>query len=260
MKKRQPEEDGGSERFIIPYADLITLLLGFFIVLYALSGDIDEVKKNQLGDTFESIFEPRAEKVNLTDINNESDRSYRQPLTQEEEDFMKSVAEQNNLREIQKEVERKIKEEGLEEEVKTYLEDNGLRIVLTNEVLFDSGSDVLSNNKSINLIDFVGEIIIDFPNRVSVEGHTDNVPIGTANFDSNWELSSARSLSVLKEMLTSNEELDPKRFSATGYGEGQPISSNETASGREDNRRVEIIIIRQFADDLLKIQERGDQN
>ena len=255
MKKKEHIEPENNERYIITYADLITLLLCFFVILYAMNEPKAE-NHQELGGYFESVFSPRAEKVSFIKEDEVRTGMYNKPLTEEENRMMKSISEQNNLRELQEKIEQKIDEEGLDHRINTNLTEDGLRIVLTDEILFESGSATINNEDSIKLLRFITKLIHPLNNKVSIEGHTDDIPISNSTFASNWELSTARSVAVLKEMISSQDGLNPVRFSAAGYGEYNPIESNNTKNGRSKNRRVEILIERIYPDGLLQ-PERG---
>lgn len=246
------------ERYLVTYSDLITLLLAFFIILYSMSSP-DAEKMKALANQLSLQFHPSAESIlpPLDSDKNISERKYRKTVTSEEKQTMASVAEQNNLRKVKEKIEEQIKEHHLEGSVQTNLSDSGLKIILTDKILFNSGSAQLNNPQSIHLLDEIAVILVTISNPVSIEGHTDNVPISNGQYPSNWELSSARSLSVLREMISSTPQLEAIRFSATGYGEFKAIANNATVEGKEINRRVEILVKRQNQDGLLQ-PERGD--
>lgn len=256
--KKKDHGHTNHERYLVTYSDLITLLLAFFIILYAMSSP-DEAKIESLSEQFSAAFHPRTESVMPPmESRNIGDRKYRETMTDEEKKTMNSVSEQNSLRKVKEQIDKEVEERGLEGKVKTNLTDEGLKIILTDEILFSSGSAVLNNPVSIQLIGEIGTILSTIENYISIEGHTDNVPINNAQFPSNWELSAARSLSVLREMDSFTPKLDPTRFSATGYGEFRPIADNNTESGKEINRRVEILVKRTYSDGMLKPVERGE--
>jgi chemotaxis protein MotB len=118
----------------------------------------------------------------------------------------------------------------------------GINIRIKEEALFSSGSVKLQPQVR-EFLDLVAALVSDLPNFISVEGHTDSLPIHTGEYLSNWELSASRATTLVR-YFTELHDLDPKRFSATGFAGFRPINSNETASGKAENRRVEIIILR----------------
>ncbi len=118
----------------------------------------------------------------------------------------------------------------------------GILIRLENEVLFDSGKADIKP-AAIQSLDKIAEILKDIPNSIRVEGHTDNIPINTERFPSNWELSTQRALAVVSYLIE-KVGIDPARLSAAGYGESRPLVANDSAAARARNRRVEILVVR----------------
>jgi len=151
--------------------------------------------------------------------------------------------ELSELERAKQELENKLKKEISDKEVSIQMLERGLVITFVSEVLFDSGKAVLKEDakgKIAKIASVLETTVKDL--KVGIEGHTDNVPIKHSGWKSNWELSSARSMSVL-HYLIETENLDPSRLSATGYGEFHPVASNDTKEGRQKNRRVEIVIL-----------------
>ncbi|MFH1460303.1 MAG: OmpA family protein [Candidatus Omnitrophota bacterium] len=141
------------------------------------------------------------------------------------------------------ELEEKLKKEIEEKQVRLEMMNKGLVITFIDEILFDSGKDVIKTN-AYPILDRVANVLnAQVRDRnIAIEGHTDNQPISKSNWKSNWELSSARAMSVL-HYLIDNKNVAEKRLSAVGYGEHHPLQSNDTAAGRQQNRRVEITIL-----------------
>ena len=133
----------------------------------------------------------------------------------------------------------------LKDELKTTLTEEGLMIRIKETALFPSGSAELVNESQM-IVPVVAGLLAAIPERVIISGHTDNVPIATAQYPSNWELSSARAMTFMKALFASNATLNPARFSAVGYSEYRPVAPNDTEEGRRRNRRVEIMIARSF--------------
>jgi chemotaxis protein MotB len=134
----------------------------------------------------------------------------------------------------------RLKEEIKRGEVSVEREERGIVVTFVAEVLFDSGKAKI-RKEGLEALKKVASVLKDVENDISIEGHTDNVPIKYSGWKSNWELSAARALSVL-HYLVDKKGLNPQKVSATGYGEYRPIASNDTPQGRQKNRRVEIII------------------
>jgi chemotaxis protein MotB len=112
--------------------------------------------------------------------------------------------------------------------------------IVTDRVLFEPGSDILTG-EGLAVIDVISNALAPLPNQLSIDGHTDSVPIATSRFPSNWELSTARATSVLRA-LVERHSIDPLRLSAAGYADQRPLADNATAAGRSTNRRVEIVV------------------
>ncbi len=151
--------------------------------------------------------------------------------------------EKSELERAKAELENRLRGEINSDQVKVEMGDRGLVITFLAEVLFDSGKAKLRDSALETLSKVTGVLNTTVKDlNIGIEGHTDNVPITKSNWKSNWELSTARALSVLHYMA-GDQGLDPNRLSATGYGEYRPVSDNATSSGRQKNRRVEIVII-----------------
>ncbi|MCR4336246.1 MAG: OmpA family protein [Candidatus Omnitrophica bacterium] len=153
---------------------------------------------------------------------------------------------QDELSELERakaELERRLRDEIADNEVSVGLGDRGLVVTFVSEVLFDSGKAKLREEafeKLSKVARVLNTTVVDY--NIGIEGHTDNVPIKHSGWKSNWELSSARAMSVL-HYLIDEEGLAPERLSGTGYGEYHPVASNDDAEGRQKNRRVEIVIL-----------------
>jgi chemotaxis protein MotB len=126
----------------------------------------------------------------------------------------------------------------------------GTRLSFEDQVLFDFGSATI-NPAGFVFLDKIADTLDKIPNAVRVEGHTDNVPIQTRRFPSNWELSVARAVKVVK-YFAEVSNIDPNRLSAVGYGESRPVAANDTASNRVKNRRVEILLITEDKEENVK--------
>ena len=153
------------------------------------------------------------------------------------------LQENQQLQDLQQRLEEYIRENNLQDELSTELQEEGLMIRIKEKALFPSGSaDLVPESQRIGPI--VAGLLAEVPERVLISGHTDTDPINTAQFPSNWELSSTRALTFMKYLLSINQNLNPARFSAIGYGEYRPIAMNDTDENKQKNRRVEILIAR----------------
>lgn len=150
--------------------------------------------------------------------------------------------ETSELNDIQKQINSKIQMANLTDKLETSLTDGGLLITIRDNVLFSSGSAEVRAEDLQTVKEISELLILDLPRNIIISGHTDNVPINNSEFESNWELSVMRAINVMKIVLK-NENLDPRLFSAKGFGEFRPIGSNDSVAGRAKNRRVEILIL-----------------
>lgn len=235
--KKHRHEEHMDESWLIPYADLLTLLLALFIVLFA-SSTVDVQKLEELSGVFNEIFDG-----GKGVMDNSSPTPLPIPPRQDEsdEDSEAFIEDQKSLEDIQKRVDEYIAVNELENQLATELTDEGLLITIKDSILFTPGSATIKSEYN-DIADEIANLLeFDPPRSVIVTGHTDNIPMNTAEFGSNWELSVMRAVNFLK-MVVQNPDLDPLLFSAKGYGEFNPIASNETVEGRAQNRRVEVLI------------------
>ncbi|MFQ5473660.1 MAG: flagellar motor protein MotB [Dehalococcoidia bacterium] len=224
-RKKAPEAAGGAPMWMVTYGDLMSLLLTFFVLLLSFSAIVEE-------DFQKALAAIRAE-ILFLDFESQKP-SIVPPVIQAYESGasrMRSAAER--IRDAAAAV-------ALDQQVTAVEETEGLRITIEAPVLFGSGQATLREEASVILRPILDEIIA-MPNPIVVEGHTDNVPIRTARFPTNWELSAARAIAVARFFIDVGG-MQPKRVAVAGYGEYQPIASNETAEGRAKNRRVELFV------------------
>ena len=213
------EENNDKDRYLITYADLITLLLGLFIILYAIS-NIDLMKYEKMMNAIGSVF-GGANVINSETIGNKVSV---QPI-----DKLKS--ELSNL----------IEKHNYGSSISVEQNERGITLHIMDEILFPSGSAVLNENSQV-VLNKIADIIRKLPNDIRVEGHTDNVPIKSSLYPSNWHLSVARALNTAYYLIE-KENLNPDKVSIVGYSEYQPVETNLTLTGRAKNRRVDIVII-----------------
>jgi len=232
LAKKEIKTDG----WLATYADTVTLLLTFFVLLYSLS-TIDSQKFQQIAVAMQSAFSGKADR-SILEFNSSSGDV---PIVGKPQLTVEDAQENENL-EILEDVLTYIKENDLENDVQIYEDEKGLNIQMKDSVLFDTGKAELRSD-SKNVLEKVSDLIGKVDNKIIIEGHTDNVPINTPAMPNNWHLSSARALSVLDYFLDSKKILNPQRFSAQGCGEYRPIAKNDTDEGRAKNRRVNIIVV-----------------
>ena len=240
-KKKQRHEEHIDESWLVPYADILTLLLALFIVLFA-SSSVDAVRFQQLSNVFNQVFTSGTGFMDFP-----SDSPSNEPTSPEQrtgaEDLEKlGKNEQEDLMEVQERVNAYIQKNDLTDKLGTNLTDEGMLISIRENVLFESGvAEVRSENRKMAK-EISGLLVMDLPRNIIVSGHTDNIPIKNSKYESNWDLSVMRSVNFMK-LLLENKDLDPEMFSAKGHGEFKPVASNETKKGRAKNRRVEILIV-----------------
>ncbi len=238
-RKKRQEEHENHERWLVSYADFITLLFAFFVVMYSVS-QVNEGKYKVLSGSLEAAF--RTEPRSMAPIQIGEPGS---PAGHEAVTVLKPAGD-SAIQTMAKAIEAQIEplvEQGL---VTLRQTDEWVEIDINNRILFPSGSTRLVPEAKV-MLSMLGEVLGKFSAPVQVEGYTDDVPISTPVFPSNWELSAARAATVAH--LLSQHGIDPELLAAIGYGENHPVSSNETVEGRAQNRRV-----------VLKIFKTGRNN
>lgn len=216
-----------SERWLLTYSDLITLLMAFFVIMYAMS-NVSESKFRALAQQLAIAFNADGGAGVLNSGTGIMQTPYQ--------------AETQALEEAASTIEAAAASQNVAPEVQVGLTDEGLSIRLKDALMFAPGSAQLTTTAEL-FLDSVASELATLKNPVRIEGHTDNVPVRNSQFRSNWELSAVRAANVL-EYLVTRHAIDPSRLSIAGYGEYRPIASNGTADGRAVNRRVEILIER----------------
>jgi chemotaxis protein MotB len=252
--KKKHNDEHMDESWLIPYADLLTLLLALFIVLYAASS-VDAQKFKELSQAFNEVFtggtgimenpspgQPKQPSDGEMKSSGAEKKEEKAELEEEEIERQAFLKDQEELKEIQKKVNEYIKTNNLEVQFVTKLTDEGLLLTIRDNVLFDSGSANVNRN-DVDVARELSELLeMNPPRNIIISGHTDNVPIRNAEYDSNWELSVMRAVNFMK-LILQNKDLNPQWFSAKGFGEFEPVGDNATADGRALNRRVEVLIL-----------------
>lgn len=248
-KQEAPHEEHADETWLVPYSDLLTLLLALFIVLFA-AAQVDAKKFEVLAQSFNAAFNggPSVmDKMSLVgDENPNTSPSQDKSQDMSQEKLREQVQESEKLNEIKKKLDEYIGKNGLGGQLQTSLTEEGLVIRIQDTALFESGrADLRPESERWGAA--IARMLGTITQPVIISGHTDNVPINTYEFPSNWDLSSKRALNFMKFLLSQEDAgLNPARFSAIGYGEYRPIDSNTTDDGRAKNRRVEVLILRQY--------------
>ena len=237
------------ERWLVSYADFITLLFAFFVVMFA-SSQTDKVKAKQVSDSVKEALEnggmPSAVKElwgGTVDEKGPGNAQMRGPggakKAQKEPEVKPPVSAE--LLPSMEYLTRELQEEIKTGKIQMRLEARGLIISLREAAFFGSGDDAI-NAGSLASIGKMAAVLQTLPNPVRLEGHTDSVPIHNSRFRSNWELSAARSIAML-EVLSTRFQIPPGRFAVAGYADTVPVASNDTEEGRAHNRRVDIVIL-----------------
>lgn len=196
-------------RWVVSYADLVTMLLALFMVLFAVSQNVTKYQAKIIANHHMNI----SEKQVISEV---------EQLEELKVLFSENISQNKNI---------------------TFLKDSrGLILRLNNSVLFDEGSAIIKT-EALQTVDEIINTISKIDNNVVVEGHTDSTPISNNKFPSNWELSTARATNIIAYMLKSGKII-PKRLSAVGYGEYMPVADNTSSGGRLLNRRVDIIVLK----------------
>ncbi len=266
-RKREHEaEKENSERWLLTYADLITLLMIFFVVLYSMS-KVDAERFQAVAESLNkalgggtpakiemstspvgpSLFQTGTPSTTTTvpgkgtDPNNTSNTD---PAANEETNnsgLGNTDAENMSIIGIKAKLDKFAADNGIQTKLVSSMEERGLVVSIQETLLFESGSANI-DTRAHEVLRNITTVLASAPNQIRVEGHTDNLPIHTAQFPSNWELSVIRSTNVVQ--ILQSEGINPSRLSAAGYGEFRPIASNDNVTGQGKNRRIDLIILR----------------
>jgi chemotaxis protein MotB len=257
-RRKRPKEHANHERWLVSYADFITLLFAFFVVLYA-SSQVDHRKVGRLAMAIQVAFQelgvfpasttqvpidmsepmPFSTVQAIESAKRNTDLSHVSSATHDS--LAAAASEEANLTTLQAELQQALQHEISLHTVALHREIEGLVISLREFGFFDSGSAALKPS-ALPALDRIASILAVRACRLRIEGHTDNVPIHTAQMASNWELSTARSTELVR-LLILRYRFSPARLAAAGYAEYHPIASNDTAQGRAQNRRVDVVIL-----------------
>lgn len=222
-----------SPGWMTTFTDMTTLLLTFFVLLFSFSR-IDIAR-------FQDVIISVQGALGVLD-GGSSFGTDAFPGGLGDEATIEWQSEQRRLEEIFTEIDDYVRENRLESTIKASFEERGLVIRFLDTVLFDLGRAELKP-EARSILDSVAELLTDVPNHIRVEGHTDNLPINTYRYPSNWELSTNRATSVVR-YLVDNHGFRPQHLSAAGYGEWRPLAPNNTPEHRAQNRQVDIVILR----------------
>lgn len=261
MKKKEKKSEN-SERWLLTYSDLITLLMILFVMFYAISS-VNQEKYEELAASLNSAFGggdntqggsiiPKGSGILKSGKNALNSGSYNGTGNATGPGNGTGTGEGTGIEDIT-EVSKDefiqlrdwlysaIGSGEFKDSLDISIQDSGVIITLSNDVLFDSGQAAIKEDMKANL-EIIAQLLKQVDNKIQIGGHTDNVPINRGMFTSNWQLSAQRAANVV-EFLADEYGIAPERLVASGYGEYDPIASNETAEGREKNRRISITIL-----------------
>ena len=256
-KAHHEEEHENEERWLVSFADMMTLLFALFMVLFSISS-VNTSKFESLQRAMQDAFSGRilsgGKSIQQTGSETDANRPAATPpipaiqaITQQMDAARKSkaaAAESETFKQLKQQIDSYARAHGLTDKLETTIARRGLVIrLLTDNVLYDSGSATL-NPQSRPLLDRIAQLLrTEFDHPIVVEGHTDDQPIASGQFPSNWELSAGRATAVVRYFI--RDHVAPGRLAASGYGANHPLTSNATADGRSRNRRVEIVLTRE---------------
>jgi chemotaxis protein MotB len=247
--RRRKKEKGNT--WLVTYSDMVTLILVFFILLFSMS-QIDDDKFEMVSESFQSrgIFDFYP---SIRPTENPSDAA---TPTEESEDDIESMAAERDEHKEEEEVTEEEELNSLAEDVESYLVEHdltelisatrtseGVELVLQDYIFFDPGEATILE-EGIPFLEMVGNLLLNIDNKVMIEGHTDDHPMRSYRYPSNWELSGARASGIVR-FLTNTVGIDENRFQIAGYGDTRPLVPNDTAKNMAQNRRVEIIILKE---------------
>jgi chemotaxis protein MotB len=256
-RKKRHEEHANHERWLVSYADFITLLFAFFVVLYS-SSQVDKRKVGQLSLAIQVAFQQMGV---FETSNTKMPLSTSEPMPFQDAQLIENVVRTQDLSRvaqpqgalsnaitggemmsIQKEIEQALAPEIRSHVVQLKEQREGLVISLREIGFFESGSASLRSS-SLASLDRLADVLKPRVEMLRIEGHTDNVPIHTSEFKSNWELSTGRATELIKLFIT-KYDFSPDRLAAAGFAEYHPVDSNATEEGRAHNRRVDIVVLK----------------
>jgi chemotaxis protein MotB len=264
-RRKRRVSHANHERWLVSYADFITLLFAFFVVLYA-SSQVDKRKVGKLALAIQvafqemGVFEVSATEVPIdaTDpmpfstaqgVENTERTGSLGQIASRPTDSLGTGLEKGDLAQLQAELETALASEIKLKEIAVHREPDGLVISLREVGFFESGSAQMKS-ASQGALDRIANMLGQRNYRLRIEGHTDNAPIHTSQFPSNWELSTSRATEIVR-LLIVRDGFGPDRLSAAGFAEYHPVATNRSPEGRAMNRRVDIVVLSRAAPDLV---------
>lgn len=245
-KKKKAEEHENLERWLVSYADFITLLFAFFVTMYAMS----RVDEQKMGSAVESLQRALGSVISVQTPSSRAGvfNDFSSPMQVTIVPINGATAK--DTKKLAEDLKKKIEGaagKGAEGkgsqplQMNLLVQERGLVIRVSDQFFFRTGEAAI-RPEVLPFLEALGETLQPLDNPIRIEGHTDNVPINTAQFPSNWELSTARATTIIRYLVT-HFNFDPQKLSAAGYGEHRPVASNGTADGRNQNRRVDVVVL-----------------
>jgi chemotaxis protein MotB len=252
------------ERWLVSYADFITLLFAFFVVLYAFAKE-DQKKQTEISGAIDSGFQSlgifntlQRRQKDYTTKPQEARSSLVSPLDPTGEEIRTLAQVKSDFDQIHRQLQGALSDQIARGAISIEMGRDGLVISLREAGFFDSGS-ATPRPETIETLRTIAKSISHTPFDVRVEGHTDNVPVHNAEFDSNWELSSARATRIAR-LCIELHAVSPERLSAAGYAEFHPMASNDTPAGRAENRRVDLVVMPRTTSSIAVAHSAGSGN
>jgi len=269
-KKKLPDKQPNHERWLVSYGDFITLLFAVFVTLYAMS-QVDKQKLGEVAASYRDAFSvtpsgqnakaiiPKNDvisipKVNIAPIPYGQYRTA--PSSAGQQNKQKPLASKEDFRAIMEALRKKLTAAGAADNVGVHVSARGLVVTLQSSIFFEPGKSTL-NTPSLRILTLVADSLSPYANPVSCEGHTDDTPVSSRNFASNWELSAARAANIAHNLAASHD-FQAERLSVAGYGEYRPVADNSSDEGRQRNGRVEIILLGK--DGSVREEPPGEQS
>jgi chemotaxis protein MotB len=247
MMRERRKSNISRDRWLVSYADFITLLFGLFVVLFAFA-KADQKKQAQVATAIDSAFRslgifPDASRRPAKGASGAAgtDQAAIPMNIVMGEELLSPARVKDDLSNIRRELEQRLSNQVATHTVSIQMGRDGLVISLREAGFFDSGS-AFPKPETLPTLRQIAASLSRVPYDMRIEGHTDNIPIHTVEFDSNWELSSARATRIARLFLDM-QAISPERISAAGYAEFHPVASNDTAAGRAENRRVDLVVL-----------------
>lgn len=223
-RKKKKGDEIKTDGWMDTFADTMTLLLTFFILLYSISA-VDSEKLKELSQALQNSLTGNSSVEELQNI----------------DDLKVEIEEGSKYEDLAAKLNEIIEKNSLTEQIKIREEDRGIVLQVDESILFDSGKAEIKET-SIPVLDTISKIIEETTNEIVAEGNTDDVPVNNAQYKSNWELSTERALSIVRYLIE-NKNINPNRISLKGYGEFNPIVPNDSDENRAKNRRVDILVV-----------------